>query len=426
MVRRGDVTIPGALSPRSLLHFALAAAALSRVGSAWADEVPTSAGGTRDEGAPGAPGEPSVERSLSQNREELPSRRVLTTRREESANPFRQSILTFDQSITTQTAGIGPMPQSYVPLYELWLSFRPRYYFDEHWSLRGRLDYTKELTNNQPTTYYREDVFGDIWTDLVYSTKVDQLWRGTRVSAGLRALWPLSKASRANGTYLTLGAVTGAVHKFEINGEAASFLPLARVGVTFAYLHPFNTATTPTSFGTFSYTRQNVDGYSFASDQVTGQTLADNVFWTILDGTLQITQKLSLTGVFITINEWHYPPTPSVRVPLAGGSVAVPPATDDNQFIQNIWILASVDYTLFDELDLGLGYYNLANHFAPDGQARGLWGPDNVWWSPDARIFFDITANLDTLLDDARGLHTFSAKKAKRTSPTERMVGHLR
>ena len=79
--------------------------------------------------------------------------------------------------MTTQTAQIQPSPaQSYVPLYELWLSFRPRYYFSEHWSVRGRFDYTKELTNDQTTTFYREDVFLDIWTDLVYSTKLDALW----------------------------------------------------------------------------------------------------------------------------------------------------------------------------------------------------------------------------------------------------------
>src|SRR5262249_19275477 len=136
-------------------------------------EQPATVGGSEQGGPP--------------TREEEPAPRVASTKREDSKNPFRQSILIFDQSITTQTADVGLTPQSYVPLYELWLSFRPRYYFDEHWSVRARFDYTKELTNNQATTYYREDVFGDIWTDLVYATKIDRLWRDTQVSAGLRA-----------------------------------------------------------------------------------------------------------------------------------------------------------------------------------------------------------------------------------------------
>src|SRR4029077_10872720 len=149
--------------------------------------------------------------------------------------------------------------QSYVPLYEIWLSLRPRYYFDEHWSVRGRFDYTKELTNNQTTTLYREDVLGDIWTDLVYQTNFDRLWPGTRASVGLRALWPTSKVSQGRGTYVTTGAIAGAQHKFEINGEDASLWNNFLVGLRFVYLHPF-TATTPgTSYGGFVQTRQDVD-----------------------------------------------------------------------------------------------------------------------------------------------------------------------
>src|SRR5271154_3243475 len=62
---------------------------------------------------------------------------------EELKNPFRESTLSFEQSITTQTTGLGPAPQSYVPLYELWFSLRPDYWFNEHWAVRARLDYSK-------------------------------------------------------------------------------------------------------------------------------------------------------------------------------------------------------------------------------------------------------------------------------------------
>jgi hypothetical protein len=253
------------------------------------------------------------------------------------------------------------------------------------------------------------------------------LWRETRVRAGLRALWPVSKVSQGNGTYVTIGATTGAVHKFEIKGEDAPVLNQLRVGLSFAYLHPFTAAMTPSSYGGFAYVRQNVDGFSFISDQLTGQTLPEHIFWTILDANLQMTPRLSLTGDFITINEWHYSPNGNARVPISGGSVAVPPQdVNDNQFLQSIWIIFDIDYTLFDELDLGIGYYNLANHFAANGQQRLPWGPDNIWWSPDARLFFDITANLDVLFDDVRGLHKFSTSQANGTSRSERIASHLR
>ena len=38
----------------------------------------------------------------------------------------------------------------------------------------------------------------------------------------------------------------------------------------------------------------------------------------------------------------------------------------------NTWFLATLDYALFDELSLSLGYYNLANQVRPDGNRASL------------------------------------------------------
>ena len=97
-----------------------------------------------------------------------------------------------------------------------------------------------------------------------------------------------------------------------------------------------------------------------------------------------------------------------------------PSLAGDTQYTPNTWFIADVDYTLFDELDLSLGYYNLAGEIAPDGQRRGLFGSDNVFWSPDARVFFDITANLDVLFDDAVH-HRYSLQQAAE----DRRMRHL-
>ena len=355
------------------------------------------------------------------SREELASsvhRRPID--KDQSDNPLRGSTFLFEQSMTTQTAQVQPSPeQSYVPLYEIWLSFRPRYYFDEHWNVRGRFDYTKELTNNQNTTFYREDVFLDIWTDLVYSTKLDALWPGTKANVGVRALWPTSKASQGNGTYVTLGTVASALHKFEIRGEDAPSFNNFHVGLTFTYLHPFTNATTPTSYGSFQYARQDIgnDDHSILSDQIQGATIVDHTLQAVVDTGLQITPKLSVTLDAVLINQWHYPP-PSSGIVIATGAVN-PPRSGDTLYTPNTWFIADVDYTLFDEVDLSLGYYNLAGEIAPDGQRRGLFGSDNLLWSPDARVFFDITANLDVLFDDAVH-HRYSRQQAE-----ERRARHL-
>ncbi len=341
--------------------------------------------------------------------------------KDQGTNPLRGSTLMLEQSMTTQTAQIQPSPaQSYVPLYELWLSFRPRYYFDDHWSVRARFDYTKELTNNQTTTFYREDVFLDTWTDLVYSTKLEQLWPGTRASLGVRALWPTSKSSQANGTFVTLGALGGVLHKFEIRGEDAPSFSDFHLALNFTYLHPFTNATTPTQYGDFQHARQDVgvDDHSIISDQVQGLTNVDHQLLLVLDGGVQITPKLSLTLDWVLINQWHYAPTNS-GITIANAQVN-PPLTGDTQYTPNTWLIADVDYTLFDEIDLSLGYYNLAGEIAPDGQRRGLFGGDNIFWSPDARVFFDITANLDVLFDDAVH-HRYSREQAAE----DRRIRHL-
>jgi hypothetical protein len=345
-----------------------------------------------------AAGDAAAQASPSQD---LPSPiRARSFERSEGENPLRGSTLVFEQSTTTQTTGIGDTPQTYVPLYELWLSLRPRYWFDQHWSVRARFDYTKELTNAQATTYYRQDVFGDLWTDVVYQTGIDRVWKQTKVDAGLRFVWPTSLSSEANGTYVQAGARAGAAHEFEIHGDSAPSLNSAHLALRTVYLHTFGTATTATDYGTFAYVRQNVDEFSFISDQVAGQTLVSDLVWLVGEAGLQITPRLSLSAFGVLFNQWHY--NPSVATVLTGTGTYTVPGGPGPQFTQNIWLVGSLDWLVLDEMELGVGYYNLASSIAPDGRQRTFFGPETVWWSPDARVFVSITANLDIIYDDIR------------------------
>jgi hypothetical protein len=349
-------------------------------------------------------------------------------------DPLRGSTFLFDQSMSTQTAHLEPSPQqSYVPFYGWWLSLRPRYNFDDHWSVRGRFDYYKEFTNSGETALYREDVFGDIWTDVIYSTPLSDhgRFKNTKVTLGARALWPTSKATQAQGVYVTLGALAGISQRIPIRGADSPWLQSARLGLQFAYLHPFSQATTANDYGNFAYTRQNVDGFSFVSDQLNGQTLSAHQLYAIMDSGLQATRKLGLTLDFILINQWHYNPTPNVTVPITGGTATVANPVNDQQFTQLGWFVLEADYELLDEVTLGLGYYNLANTVSPDGQARTLFGggDNSVLWSPDARVYFDVTANLDKIFEDMTG--RYKAKpgqtaQAARMMRAERLADGLR
>jgi hypothetical protein len=334
-------------------------------------------------------------------------------------DPLRGTTFLFDQSLSTQAAHLEPSPQqSYVPFYGWWLSLRPCWHFNDKLRFQARLDYYKEFTNSQQTTLYREDVFDDIWTDLVYETPLadDEPWRNTKVSIGARALWPTSKRSQGAGTYVTLGGLAGVQQTLPINGQGARFLDAAWVGLRFRYLHPFTNTTTPTNYGDFAYVRENVDGFSFVSDQLAGQTLVDHELWAILDGGVVITPRLELAVALIWIDQWHYPP-PAAAVNTLTGPVSVG-RNGDQQFTQLLWDTIALDYALVDEVSLGLGYYNLTNSISADGKLRSPFagGQDNAFWSPDARIFFDVSANLDRIFEDAMGRRKFGESALGQTA----------
>jgi hypothetical protein len=324
------------------------------------------------------------------------------TSKDDYKSPFLKSVLTFDQSTSAETLGVGGTPQSYIPFYEWWISFRPRYYFTNKLFVSGRFDYYKEFTNtDQGRTLYREDVFGDIWTNLVYETPVPVISKNTKVSAGLRALWPTSKPSQDAGIYVNLGATAGIKQTIPIRGESANFLSDAHVGLSGWYSHNFSQATTPIN-PSFQYIRQDTDGNSILSDQLSGSMLVNHQLLTGIDTGLSITDKLALTVDFLFIQQWKYSPPGGVSTSTTGQSLYTPPSNAPN-YVLETWFITNVDYQLFEELTLALGYMNLQNSLSYQGENRTLFGSDNVFWSPDARFFFDITANLDRLWDRASG-----------------------
>jgi hypothetical protein len=330
-------------------------------------------------------------------------------------DPIRGSTFIFDQSATTSTVYLENGQQSRVPYYGWWMSMRPRWNFTDKLSLRTRFDYYKEFTNQGTTTNKYEDVFGDIWTDFVYSTPLSETGRfkNTKVSLGARALWPVSKESRAQATYITLGALAGVSQKIDIRGEDAKALNSARLGLSFTYLHAFTQDTTAAS-NNLSLPSQGLDERPLISHQLTGQTLAEHTLYAIVDTGLQITPKLGWTLDWILINNWHYQPTPfCAPAQLTPGNCATPSNPQpDNQFTQLGWFLTDFEYEIIPEISLGLGYYNLANTVGPNGQANSLFGggENNLLWSPDARVFFDVTANLDKIYEAASGRYKEPAK----------------
>ncbi|MGH7439996.1 MAG: hypothetical protein ACRENE_30265, partial [Polyangiaceae bacterium] len=231
---------------------------------------------------------------------------------------------------------------------------------------------------------------------------------------GLRVLWPTSLASEAQGIYARPGVRAGTGHDFQILGDDSFWLQNAHVALAGSYLRTLASATTPTSYTSFAYTRENAEGLSFVSDQISGATLIRDELQLLLEADLGIAPRVGLKTFFAFFNQWHDTPATATPIATGTGGYSVPYA-GDTQFTQMLWFLVDVEYQVIDELALSVGYYNLTNAVAQDGRPRTLSGGENIWWSPDARFNFTITANLDVLYADAtRGRHAPPAQAAAR------------
>ncbi|MBK6690662.1 MAG: hypothetical protein IPG50_00390 [Myxococcales bacterium] len=331
---------------------------------------------------------------------------------EGNRNPFAGSILFWDHSTSTQTARLEPSAQqSYTPSYEWWFSFQPRYAFNKRLSYNLRADLYKEMTNANETALYRENVLGDVWNTVRYEMPISERLKDTKISFSGTIKLPLSKESQAKGTYFKPGAGVGLSQKIPLKGESAKWFPGASAGLSVGYEHPITRSTTPTDLGGFETLRQDAGGRTVSTDQLSGSMMPNHTVLAVARGKVSITDKWDAGLSLIFINNWLYAPTSGATVRTATGTVEVPRNSDAATFTQSSWVILSSDYDLMDELGVGIGYYNLAGIIAPDGQRRGIVGSDNIWWSPSARVFATVTANLDKIYERAAGIKKPEEKK---------------
>jgi hypothetical protein len=316
---------------------------------------------------------------------------------EQKKVPWRGSILLFDQSVTTQTIGIGKDYQSADPTYEWWFAFKPRYvvYESKHssFSLGLWTNLYLELTNSDSTTTSQEPVLGSTSFTAPYSlTFIDSGGYKTSVNVGPRLTFPTDKASRNSGMYLGLGATLGLSQHIPLAGKGAKAFNSLSLSASGAYSHSLNRATTPTD-PNLERTRQDAVGRTFLSDQLGPGMNVNHRLNASFSAGLQITPKLGLGLSYVILNSWVYTPKDEpVCVPLTGCTEPLR-VNDPQTFRVTPWALASLDYDATDELSVSLGYYNQTNQIGPDGQRR------SPFWSPDAHIFFTLTGNLDAIYE---------------------------
>jgi hypothetical protein len=283
-----------------------------------------------------------------------------------------------------------------------------------------------ELTNSDSTTTKREPLLGPTFL----STSISQVLykegeTKTSVNIGPRLTLPTDKESRNLGRLLGLGASAGVSQTVPLNGKDAPSFNNLTFGISTIYSHPIYKARQSVSSNSGNENQQTlgaprtvavgenhlVPEYPVGTD-VFGKAMntSDTLSFSLSAGA-QLTPKLSLGLSYVISNAWKYWPTPSNPVIHTDtGDVPVQTLPNATNYRVGTWALASVDYDLLDEMSLSLGYYNQTNQIGPDGQRR------SPLWSPDARVFFTLTGNLDAIGDriftkpSASSTQTASAK----------------
>jgi MYXO-CTERM domain-containing protein len=321
-------------------------------------------------------------------------RRLETSAPPAVAQPrWHGSILLFDQSITTQTAGIGADYQSANPIYEWWIAFKPQVFLFER--AKDRLSVNLwtnlylELTNSDTTTKQRDFLMGPTYLWSSYGrTLVERGGYKTTLTAGPRVTLPTDKPSRAAGQYFGLGASLGGAQAFPLLGKNARALRGLRVGASAIYNHPFWAATTPVN-DEIHQLRQDLGGRTIIDDQLRGPMNPKHALNLYFTGELQILPRLAFAASYVLLQQWSYEPTPAVVPTMTGPLVVGPGIADPTTHRVTTWLVSSFDYSLTNELLVSFGYLNRTSQLGPDGTRR------NPLWSPDARLFLTVTCRLD-------------------------------
>lgn len=348
------------------------------------------------------------------------------TKKNKEPLPWRGTYLLLDQSVTTQTVGIGEDYQSKNPTYEWWVRFAPRYtVYDngtDNVSVQAWFNFYHEFTNSDSTTYKNETLVGPttLWAQYGRTLYREGEWATSLSVAPIRLTLPTDKAARNSGQILGLGGSVGVNQSIPINGRSAPALNSFRVGTLVMYSHPFTKATNPVN-PDLHRLRQDLGGRSFESDVLRAGMLPNHQLNFAFTGGLQITPKLALGASYYLLQTWAYRPKGACITPQGAstGETCLPTNEDAPNFRVNTWLLASLDYDLADEVSLSLGYYNMANQLGPDGQRR------SPFWSPDARFFFSVTANLDAIYDRVSGRNDDEATAKSRSQAKQQAKASL-
>lgn len=325
----------------------------------------------------------------------------------EEADPliWRGSTFTFNQAVTSTAVGIGrDNIGGEGEYYGLDFTLAPRLYLldlekDKIYAT-VEAGFAVELTNSDTTTTRNEPYFKDLQAGIAYARNLflseDKEWSTDAAIRG-RFIFPTSPTSYNQGRLLTtsLGASVG--QTIRLLGNAADGLNNITVTAGFTWAHLFSRSYSPVN-GDLQRTRQNATGASFESDQLTFNSLDIDRLIPSIALDLPLYKDLSLATQFRLIGRFkHKYEGTDCDVELATGCVSGASSPDAVTYVTNSTFDVALTQGIYDVVDVTLGYNNETLTLGEDGQNR------NIFYSPDAQFYLDITANIDVIYSKASG-----------------------
>jgi hypothetical protein len=313
--------------------------------------------------------------------------------------PFRGSAIALDNSVSTQTLGIGSDYQSSNPTWEVALGFRGIYRLWEQVDERsvlvgGSVALIREMTNSDTTTERGEWTLTDAELLLGYSQKLAESgpYRTDLLLAAPTLSLPTSQASANNGKILGLGLSASLTQTLPVR-EGHTFLPQARLRGRLGYTYQFVRAIVPTND---EIERVTVDplGNTVPSDQLNGAAFSQHQGNIAVAFGLDFLENLSFdTDLGFRPSYKYALPDETICGVVLTGCVEPSSVSDPQNFTVITVFQSELALNAPKPFTFSIGYQNVSLQLGPDGQRR------NVLYSPDARFFASVALQLDQVYD---------------------------
>lgn len=360
---------------------------------------------------PPSPSGPTLSLSLS-SVAQPPGPDTASEEAQSSTLIWRGTTFTWNQAGTTTVFGIGRDNIGSEDEFYGWdFTFRPNVYLvdlpKDKVTVSAEIGWNTELTTSNFTSDRRETQFKDLVVGARYGRA---LWesggkeRGeysTGVGFSLFTALPTSPLSYEQGKYLTLAVGPDLTQKIKLLGNKADGLNNVTVGLGLTYAHLFSRSYTPTN-PDLARPRQNATGQTIYSDQLSAYSFDVDRLTTRVNFALPLYKDLTLATGFRLISRWKHDFEAGAGEG-EGCDVSIPnqPCVqadrleDRTLYHVNTGFDVAMSYPIYDVVGLTLGYSNSSTQVGQNGERR------NIFYSPDAQFFLDITANLDVIYSKA-------------------------